>query len=62
MVDLNPDQRLFKQIALGAMIFTVFMFAMSLIMLLTAVVVYIPLVSHIQGNLKEYCCHKIDKR
>ncbi|KAG0032065.1 hypothetical protein BGZ81_011742 [Podila clonocystis] len=60
--ETDKDVRLFKQIALGAMIFTVFMFAMSLIMLLTAVVVYIPLVSHIQGNLKEYCCHKIDKR
>ncbi|KAG0362110.1 hypothetical protein BG005_006605 [Podila minutissima] len=58
----DSDLRLFKQIALGAMIFTVFMFAMSLIMLITAVVMYIPLVSHIQGNLKEYCCHKIDKR
>ncbi|KAG0341906.1 hypothetical protein BG004_005858 [Podila humilis] len=53
---------LFKQIALGAMIFTVFMFAISLLMLIIAVIMYIPLVSHIQGNLKEYCCHKIDKR
>lgn len=51
-----------KQITLGAMIFTVIMFAFSLLMLVAAVLMYIPLVSHIQGNLKEYCCHKIDKR
>jgi hypothetical protein len=57
-----PDASVFKQIALGAMIFTVVMFAFSLIMLIGAVFLYIPLVSHIQGNLKEYCCHKIDKR
>ncbi|KAG0216393.1 hypothetical protein BGX28_002863 [Mortierella sp. GBA30] len=53
---------LYKQISVGAMIFTVVMCAMSLIMLIAAAVLYIPLVSHIQGNLKEYCCHKIDKR
>jgi len=23
---------------------------------------YVPLLCYIQGNLKEYCCHKIDKR
>ncbi|KAF9406364.1 hypothetical protein BGZ94_003142, partial [Podila epigama] len=58
----KDESFLFKKIALGAMIFTVFMFAMSLLMLIAAVIMYIPLVSHIQGNLKEYCCHKIDKR
>ncbi|KAF9990558.1 hypothetical protein BGZ75_001122 [Mortierella antarctica] len=56
------NQFIYKKIALGAMIFTVFMFALSLLMLIIAVILYIPLVSHIQGNLKEYCCHKIDKR
>ncbi|KAG0301071.1 hypothetical protein BGZ98_008652 [Dissophora globulifera] len=53
---------LLKKISLGAMIFTVFMFALSLLSLIAAVLLYIPLVSHIQGNLKEYCCFKIDKR
>ncbi|KAF9435289.1 hypothetical protein BGZ76_006566 [Entomortierella beljakovae] len=53
---------LLKKISLGAMIFTVFMFIISLLQLIAAVILYIPLVSHIQGNLKEYCCHKIDKR
>ncbi|KAG0305581.1 hypothetical protein BGZ97_001067 [Linnemannia gamsii] len=53
---------IYKKISLGAMMFTVFMFALSLIMFISAVIMYIPLVSHIQGNLKEFCCHKIDKR
>ena len=53
---------LMKKLSLGAMIFTVAMFAVSLLSLICAVILYIPLVSHIQGNLKEFCCHKIDKR
>ncbi|KAI7817085.1 hypothetical protein BC939DRAFT_403042 [Gamsiella multidivaricata] len=56
------ESLLLKKITLGGMIFTVFMFALSLLMLISAVILYIPLVSHIQGNLKEFCCHKIDKR
>jgi len=32
------------------------------ISLLIAFIIYIPLLTVIQGNLKEYCCHKIDKR
>ncbi|KAI0352831.1 hypothetical protein OH77DRAFT_1497621 [Trametes cingulata] len=42
--------------------FTVFIFALSLFMLIVAGICYIPLLCHIQGNLKEYCCHKVDKR
>ncbi|TBU38056.1 hypothetical protein BD309DRAFT_931370 [Dichomitus squalens] len=42
--------------------FTVFIFAISLLMLIIAGICYIPLLAHIQGNLKEYCCHKVDKR
>ncbi|KAI8345835.1 hypothetical protein B0O80DRAFT_471614 [Mortierella sp. GBAus27b] len=56
------DKFLFKKIALSAMIFTVAMFTISLVKVIVAVIVYIPLVSHIRGNLKEFCCHKIDKR
>ncbi|KAF9175277.1 hypothetical protein BGX21_009928 [Mortierella sp. AD011] len=58
----NGDRLLLKKIALGGMIFTVFMFIISLLQLIIAAFLYIPLVSHIQGNLKEFCCHKIDKR
>ena len=41
--------------------FTVCVFAFSLLMLIIAGVCYIPLLAHIQGNLKEYCCYKVDK-
>ncbi|KAG0006930.1 hypothetical protein BGZ65_001649 [Modicella reniformis] len=58
----SGDSFIFKKITLGAMIFTVVMFALSLFMLIVATILYIPLVSHIRGNLKEFCCHKIDKR
>ncbi|KAK5821314.1 hypothetical protein F5H01DRAFT_275722 [Linnemannia elongata] len=53
---------LLKQIALGAMMFTVTVFIFNMLSFIAAVCMYIPLVSHIQGNLKEYCCYKIDKR
>jgi len=33
-----------------------------LILLLIAAICYVPLLMHIRGNLKEYCCHKVDKR
>lgn len=61
VVGRGPDYTM-KKIALCAMLFTVAMCALSLIKLIAAVILYIPLVSHIRGNLKEFCCHKIDKR
>ncbi|KAF9058039.1 hypothetical protein BJ165DRAFT_1425252 [Panaeolus papilionaceus] len=42
--------------------FTVAVCAGSLLLLLTAAICYVPLLMHIRGNLKEYCCHKVDKR
>ncbi|PFH51417.1 hypothetical protein AMATHDRAFT_175341, partial [Amanita thiersii Skay4041] len=42
-------------------LFTVVVFAGSLLILIVAAVCYIPLLMHIRGNLKEYCCHKVDK-
>ncbi|TFK76020.1 hypothetical protein BDN72DRAFT_809920 [Pluteus cervinus] len=42
--------------------FTVAVFAGSLLLLIVAAICYIPLLCHIRGNLKEYCCHKVDKR
>lgn len=41
---------------------TVLVFAGSLLLLIAAGICYIPLLCRIQGNLKEYCCHKVDKR
>jgi len=43
-------------------LFTVVIFAGSLLLLIVAGICYIPLLFHIRGNLKEYCCHKVDKR
>ncbi|PPQ67822.1 hypothetical protein CVT26_007069 [Gymnopilus dilepis] len=42
--------------------FTVAVCAGSLLVLAVAGICYIPLLMHIRGNLKEYCCHKVDKR
>jgi len=41
--------------------FTVAVCAGSLILLMVAAICYVPLLMHIRGNLKEYCCHKVDK-
>ncbi|KAJ3020705.1 hypothetical protein HKX48_000369 [Thoreauomyces humboldtii] len=41
---------------------TVVMWALSAVLLVCAFVVYIPLLCTIRGNLKEFCCHKVDKR
>ncbi|KAI0069119.1 hypothetical protein BV25DRAFT_1834164 [Artomyces pyxidatus] len=43
-------------------LFTVVIFAGSLLLLIVAGICYIPLLCYIKGNLKEYCCHKVDKR
>ncbi|KAI0049643.1 hypothetical protein FA95DRAFT_1556738 [Auriscalpium vulgare] len=43
-------------------LFTVVIFAGSLLLLIAAGICYIPLLCYIKGNLKEYCCHKVDKR
>jgi len=45
-----------------SLVFTVVVCAGSLLLLAAAGIAYIPLLCYIQGNLKEYCCHKIDKR
>lgn len=42
--------------------FTVAVFLGSLLLLIVAGICYVPLLMHIRGNLKEYCCHKVDKR
>ncbi|TFL05790.1 hypothetical protein BDV98DRAFT_601117 [Pterulicium gracile] len=42
--------------------FTVAVCAGSILLMLGAAICYIPLLFHIRGNLKEYCCHQVDKR
>jgi hypothetical protein len=44
------------------MAFTLLVFVISATKLVFAFLLYIPLLFHIRVNLKEYCCHKIDKR
>lgn len=46
----------------GTMAFSFVIFVISFFMICIAAILYIPLLCHIQGNLKEYCCHKVDKR
>lgn len=61
----NNDDGQFSFVRAGilcTMIFTVVIWAGSAILLTVAAIMYIPLLCYIQGNLKEYCCHKIDKR
>lgn len=56
--DLKPLNR----VTMGIMMFTLTLWVVSVLLMIAAVFLYIPLVLHIQGNLKEFCCHKIDKR
>ncbi|KAI8096735.1 uncharacterized protein BX664DRAFT_257542, partial [Halteromyces radiatus] len=49
-------------IALCLMSFTCLYWIISVLNLLCAILLYIPVFCQIQGNLKEFCCHKIDKR
>ncbi|KZT20816.1 hypothetical protein NEOLEDRAFT_1140364 [Neolentinus lepideus HHB14362 ss-1] len=43
-------------------LFTVVIFAFGLIQLILAGIAYVPWLCYIRGNLKEYVCHKVDKR
>jgi hypothetical protein len=49
-------------IMFGLMTFTFCVWAISALLLAFAGILYVPLLCQIRGNLKEYVCHKIDKR
>ncbi|KAJ3210855.1 hypothetical protein HDU67_004956 [Dinochytrium kinnereticum] len=51
-----------QKLLLYLSVLSIFIFAVSFLSLITAFFTYIPLLCVIRGNLKEYCCHKIDKR
>lgn len=51
-----------QRLVMALMLFTLLVFVASASRLIVAFLLYIPLLCHIRGNLKEYCCHKIDKR
>ncbi|RKP25164.1 hypothetical protein SYNPS1DRAFT_16083, partial [Syncephalis pseudoplumigaleata] len=50
------------RITFALMTFTFCIWAISAMLLAFAGILYIPLLCQIRGNLKEYVCHKIDKR
>lgn len=54
-------QSLVTKFLLISILFTVLVFLGSLCLLILAAICYVPLLCYIQGNLKEYCCHKVDK-
>lgn len=61
------NQSLFKvstlqTISLVFIIISFTIFFISAACVVVALFLYVPLVCQIQGNLKEYVCHKIDKR
>ncbi|CEI97169.1 hypothetical protein RMCBS344292_11306 [Rhizopus microsporus] len=51
-----------QRAAFISMSFTCILWIISILNIGLAVILYFPILCHIQGNLKEYCCHKIDKR
>ncbi|KAI8072908.1 hypothetical protein BC940DRAFT_291911 [Gongronella butleri] len=51
-----------QRISLFLLTFTCLYWVLNMLALLLAVLLYFPVYCQIQGNLKEYCCHKIDKR
>ncbi|KAI9290850.1 hypothetical protein K502DRAFT_368907 [Neoconidiobolus thromboides FSU 785] len=51
-----------QQISITLIAVSFFLFVISALSVIFALIIYIPLVCQIQGNLKEYVCHKIDKR
>ncbi|KAG7535952.1 hypothetical protein FFLO_03550 [Filobasidium floriforme] len=56
------DNSIITLLLLLSMIATVLIWLISMFLLVIAAVCYIPLLCYIQGNLKEYVCHKVDKR
>ncbi|KAG0326030.1 hypothetical protein BGZ99_010251 [Dissophora globulifera] len=58
----NYNFPIMTRVTMGLMTFTLTLWVISVLLMLVAVCLYIPLVIEIKGNLKEFCCHKIDKR
>ncbi|KAG0289355.1 hypothetical protein BGZ96_007080 [Linnemannia gamsii] len=57
-----PNLKLADKFTFCVMVFTSLMFIFSGLATLAAIILWIPLVAKVQGNLKEYVCHKMDKR
>ncbi|KAG0072497.1 hypothetical protein BGZ93_002033 [Podila epicladia] len=62
VAQLLPSLRTADKFTFCVMVFTSLMFIFSGVATLIAIILWIPLVAKVQGNLKEYVCHKMDKR
>lgn len=62
VAQLLPSLKTADKFTFCVMVFTSLMFIFSGVATLIAIVLWIPLVAKVQGNLKEYVCHKMDKR
>ncbi|KAI8869127.1 hypothetical protein GQ42DRAFT_124226, partial [Ramicandelaber brevisporus] len=51
-----------RWLSFGTITFTFVLYLISAFTMMAAALIYIPLVMSVRGNIKEYCCHKIDKR
>ncbi|KAF9122900.1 hypothetical protein BGW39_009412 [Mortierella sp. 14UC] len=59
---LLPELKPATKFTFCVMVFTSLMFVLSGLATLVAIILSIPLVAKVQGNLKEYVHHKMDKR
>ncbi|KAG0037883.1 hypothetical protein BGZ82_001644 [Podila clonocystis] len=62
VAQLLPSLKTADKFTFCVMVFTSLMFIFSGVATLIAIILWIPLVAKVQGNLKEYVCHKMDKR
>jgi len=58
----NYNEGTMQNMILMSMVFSATMWLISAIQLVLAAFLYVPLITFIRGNLKEYCCVKVDKR
>ena len=64
-LDIHQYQEVFttvQGVVMSFMLLTIAIWALTFIRLVVAAILYWPLLCHIRGNLKEYCCRRVDKR
>ncbi|KAI9136834.1 hypothetical protein BKA69DRAFT_1161727, partial [Paraphysoderma sedebokerense] len=59
---IKNQGNLTARFSLIVMLFVFLVWVINVVLVLFAITVYMPLLCKIRGNLKEYCCHMIDKR
>lgn len=58
----SPDKDLFQIVQIILIAFVTIIWTFSAIRLIISMLLYLPLLCVIRGDLREYCCHKVDKR